>query len=31
MARREEISSGLRHTMANVKREIFAALDGIEP
>lgn len=31
MARREEISAGLRHTMANVKRELFAALDGIEP
>jgi hypothetical protein len=30
MGRREEISTGLRRTVAEVKRELFAALDGIE-
>lgn len=30
MGRREEVSTSLRRTVAEVKRELFAALDGIE-
>lgn len=29
MGRREEIAMGLRHTMSEVRRELFSALDGI--